>query len=131
MGTWLSEMYQEKIYLHPDPGAPVMYRGKNRNYCNLVRYDAYHIGCAETECDGKKLTFCLTNKPPLQINETVYYAGDGACPKGACRPTAIGVCNEDTGLCLTPLPTTTPKPTTKRPKSNDCYFSFFMAGCMM
>ncbi|KAL6729582.1 hypothetical protein Aduo_000625 [Ancylostoma duodenale] len=60
---WLSEMDVADITLHPHPEAYVRCHGKNRNYCNLVRHDASRIGCAETECAGKKYVFCLTNKP--------------------------------------------------------------------
>ncbi|RCN44957.1 hypothetical protein ANCCAN_09061 [Ancylostoma caninum] len=63
MGSWLSEMDKNDIYQDPNPEVRVMYGGKNRNYCNLVRYDAYGIGCAEKECSKTRLTFCLTNQP--------------------------------------------------------------------
>ncbi|RCN53123.1 hypothetical protein ANCCAN_00676 [Ancylostoma caninum] len=61
--VWLSEMDEANITLHPDPEAYVRCHGKNRNYCNLVRYDASRIGCAQLECKGTNYVFCLTNKP--------------------------------------------------------------------
>ncbi|RCN44953.1 hypothetical protein ANCCAN_09057 [Ancylostoma caninum] len=129
MGKWLSEINQEEIYQDPHPEVRVMYRGKNQNYCNLVRYDANRIGCAEKECGKTRLTFCLTNQPPLQENDTVYYAGNGACPKGICYR-STGVCNPETGLCLPPQPSTTPTPTKKKSKSVICHYSFLLFSCV-
>ncbi|EYC17674.1 hypothetical protein Y032_0030g2207 [Ancylostoma ceylanicum] len=99
---WLSEIKQTEIELHKNPEAPVKYAGKNTNYCSLVRYDASHIGCAETKCNGKKTTFCLTDQPPLQDGDVVYYWGKGACPTGKCRPPSYG-CSNATGLCYIPV----------------------------
>ncbi|EYC17563.1 hypothetical protein Y032_0030g2138 [Ancylostoma ceylanicum] len=63
VGLWLSRIDWIQMELNNDPKA-VRYRGQNRHYCNLVRYDASRIGCAEAICNGKvKSTFCLTNKP--------------------------------------------------------------------
>ncbi|RCN36338.1 hypothetical protein ANCCAN_17788, partial [Ancylostoma caninum] len=117
MDMWLSEINNTSIDLHEHPEAPVRCRGKNRNYCNLVRYDASRIGCAENQCNGKKSTFCLTNRPPLLDEDVLYYWGEGACPTGKCRPPTYG-CNIDTGLCFEPVPTTT---TTTTAKSIICH----------
>ncbi|EYC17689.1 hypothetical protein Y032_0030g2215 [Ancylostoma ceylanicum] len=111
MDVWLSEINDKSIELHSHPEAPVKYTGVNERYCNLVRYDAPHIGCAERECDGKKTTFCLIDQPPLQKGDVVYYWGKGECPTGKCRPPSSG-CHTETGLCFKPVPTTTPATTT-------------------
>ncbi|EYC17617.1 hypothetical protein Y032_0030g2174 [Ancylostoma ceylanicum] len=63
MGWWLSEIYETKMDLLSVEGARVIYRDKNPNYCNLVRYDAHRIGCAESQGVDKKCVFCLTDKP--------------------------------------------------------------------
>ncbi|EYC43564.1 hypothetical protein Y032_0489g2365 [Ancylostoma ceylanicum] len=104
MDVWLSEINNTNIDLHEHPEAPVKCHGKNRNYCNLVRYDASRIGCAKKECDGKTSVLCLTNKPPLQNEDVLYYWGRGACPIGKCRAPTNG-CNNDTGLCFQPQTT--------------------------
>ncbi|RCN44956.1 hypothetical protein ANCCAN_09060 [Ancylostoma caninum] len=129
MGNWLSEMDKNGIDQDPDPNVRVMYGGKNRNYCNLIRYDAYRIGCAEKECDKTKLTFCLTNQPPLQEKDVVYYAGNGACPTGMCYSTTGG-CNFESGLCFPPQPSTKPTPTKKESKSVICHYSFLLFSCV-
>ncbi|EYC17572.1 hypothetical protein Y032_0030g2143 [Ancylostoma ceylanicum] len=63
MDLWLSEINRTHLDLHEHPEAPVRCHGKNPNYCNLVRYDAARIGCAEKDCSGKKSTFCLIDRP--------------------------------------------------------------------
>ncbi|EYC17592.1 hypothetical protein Y032_0030g2158 [Ancylostoma ceylanicum] len=56
------------------------------------------------------LTFSLFR--PLKDDDVLYYWGEGLCPVGRCRPPTYG-CNEDTGLCFTPVPTTTTTTTFK------------------
>ncbi|KAL6729622.1 hypothetical protein Aduo_000663 [Ancylostoma duodenale] len=63
MDKWLSEINETSIRLHSHPEAFIMYNGMNRNYCNLVRYDAFRIGCAEAKCGEQTSTFCLTDQP--------------------------------------------------------------------
>ncbi|EYC17672.1 hypothetical protein Y032_0030g2206 [Ancylostoma ceylanicum] len=119
---WLSEMNETSMELSPQAEAPVKYHGKNQNYCNLVRYDASQIGCAEMKCAEKTSTFCLLDVPPLRNNDVMYYWGRGACPAGSCRPPTYG-CNTVTGLCFKPVPTTTTT-TTRRP-----LYCFGIYGC--
>ncbi|EYC17619.1 hypothetical protein Y032_0030g2174 [Ancylostoma ceylanicum] len=69
MGWWLSEIYETKMDLLSVEGARVIYRDKNPNYCNLVRYDAHRIGCAESQGVDKKCVFCLTDKPRRRRKE--------------------------------------------------------------
>ncbi|EYC06236.1 hypothetical protein Y032_0077g1096 [Ancylostoma ceylanicum] len=66
MDLWLSEINSTSIDLHHHPEAYVQCREnitQLRNYCNLVRYEASRIGCAEKECDGNRTVLCLTNMP--------------------------------------------------------------------
>ncbi|RCN53116.1 hypothetical protein ANCCAN_00669 [Ancylostoma caninum] len=105
MDWWLTEIEREKLFPWIDGwNWPVRYWSRNRNWANLVRYDASRIGCAEHFCDRgtKHVIFCLTDQPPLQNGDIVYYWGKGACPRGACRPPNDG-CNIETGLCFRPI----------------------------
>ncbi|EYC17631.1 hypothetical protein Y032_0030g2183 [Ancylostoma ceylanicum] len=63
LNLWLSEIENDNIVLYENREAPVKYNGVNKNYCNLVRYDASQIGCAATECGGKRSLFCLIDRP--------------------------------------------------------------------
>ncbi|EYC17604.1 hypothetical protein Y032_0030g2166 [Ancylostoma ceylanicum] len=54
---------------------------------------------------------------PLKNDDVLYYWGKGLCPVGNCRPPTYG-CNEETGLCFTPIPTTT---TTTTPRPIICH----------
>ncbi|EYB99924.1 hypothetical protein Y032_0119g849 [Ancylostoma ceylanicum] len=64
---WLSEIDKSGLNLEDsDPGRSiVLYHEKNRDNCNLLRWDAYRIGCAVKMCEGGNIVnlFCLTNKP--------------------------------------------------------------------
>ncbi|EYB99916.1 hypothetical protein Y032_0119g841 [Ancylostoma ceylanicum] len=97
-------------------GCPIIMKRTvfNRNL-KLIRYDASRIGCAGMFCNGTKdqyNLFCLTDKPPLEKYEIIYYAGKGPCPAGRCRQGYE--CHEMTGLCVRRSwhTTTTPPPTT-------------------
>ncbi|EYB99930.1 hypothetical protein Y032_0119g853 [Ancylostoma ceylanicum] len=67
LGKWLSEIDKSGLNLEDsDPGRSiVLYHEKNRDNCNLLRWDAYRIGCALKMCEGNNTIniFCLTNKP--------------------------------------------------------------------
>ncbi|RCN45895.1 hypothetical protein ANCCAN_08060 [Ancylostoma caninum] len=65
MELWLSEI--ERTSMDVDTTLRfVLYENLNENYSNLVRYNAYGIGCAGKFCTDAKdqfNIFCLTNKP--------------------------------------------------------------------
>ncbi|RCN33885.1 hypothetical protein ANCCAN_20283 [Ancylostoma caninum] len=61
-----------------------------RQYLNLMRPGIKKIGCAEALCKenglNKYRAFCLTDQPPLKINDVIYEAGSGGCDKGETCP---------------------------------------------
>ncbi|RCN25144.1 hypothetical protein ANCCAN_29145 [Ancylostoma caninum] len=102
MELWLSEIERTSIDVDTTLRF-VLYENLNGNYSNLVRYNAYSIGCAGKFCTDAKdqfNIFCLTNKPPLKKYETIYYTGAGPCPAGECQPEYLLSCDQQSGLCI-------------------------------
>ncbi|KIH62813.1 SCP-like protein [Ancylostoma duodenale] len=72
-----------------------------RNWVNLVRPDITKIGCADITCVenglNKYRAYCLVDKPPLNLGQVMYEAGNGGCKYG--ESCAAGFKCDKYGFC--------------------------------